>query len=169
MFSFFFCLQTILPYLNNQPVKEHQIHYALKINPWITSTAVLGSLLKFSSYVAWLCLQLHSETLKPLHAAQDGFVFIGLVVFITCAKPCKRQFRCDRNAVSYNSHLFTAEMHNPSEYWNIAPWAHVGSVSLNFKVTTSAWTDQWNLAGSKEQTEEFLSHKMKTHWHLQVP
>lgn len=46
---------------------------------------------------------------------------------------------------------------------NIAPWAHVGSVSLYLKVTTSASTDQWNLAGSKEQTEEILSRKMKTH------
>lgn len=126
--------------------------------------------------------------------------------FITCAKPCKRQFRCDRNAVKdeYRWSCCMAKRvsrennvqecvfdHEHVIHWdavlgglinihtfsqpgcttplNIAPWVHVGSVSLNFKVTTSACADQWNLAGSKEQTEEILSHEMKTHWHLQVP
>lgn len=134
---------------------------------------------------------------NALHAAQCGFALpLGLVVLFTCAKPCRRQLRCDRNAVNAFrlenvqecvcliagtlfvwmpfgeriDYLFTAGMQDPAECW-----VSVGSrwvrLSLHFKVTTAARAGRWNLslAGSKEQTEEFLSHQMKTRWHPRVP
>lgn len=194
-----------LLYLNHY----HQLQYTLKINA-TTSAQGVDSTSGFSIKV----LGLRGLVVFPTTSCSSGWIcFHWTGGFITCAKPCKRQFRCDRNAVkdtymwSYcvakrvcacvwrerevqecvcvclimstlfigmlfgrvddYSHVFTAATHKP--ILNIAPWAHVGSVPLNFKVTTSARADQLSVTGSEERTEEFLSHEMKTHWHLQIP
>lgn len=115
--------------------------------------------------------------LKPLYAAQDGFVqnvqnlaggnsgatgmqwTTSTCEATVCQSVCawarmsvwswaRCSLGCCLGRIYHYSYLLTAEMYNPSKYCAVgSSW-----------VTTSASLDRWNLAGFNEQTEQKSYH-----------